>query len=347
MFNELDPWEFARAAEEGQPLPWQYLESILSVCLDLVERQKVVALHKSVKEPPPMFDVEQEDGTMAKVPGWASPSPQCDPATGARRVGCIFEPWVMTPFSNEDLEEPLARWDDLVQHVEDRLSSLANDEPLEYGLYSQQIPRDARIQDDGFVWQFLTKARKPRFTYLGPGLRLPTAAELTDSPARQALLYNDSGCPIVVLRGEQDALSPWHWMNVDRIPWGLYIEGCNPDSNIPTPFEDSCRMVLPYDIGGKGHAKKSDGRSVSGNHELYQMGLNPFMPQHSPQLLTVLAHFAGCVKSDMWVVGPDGVDERAEWFKLADTDMAQWADTETEIFATTFAPIYGAGERYW
>ena len=56
LYNEYDPMD---VQHREKPLPWQPLESVLSVYLDMIERGKAVALHKSVGEVPPIFQVTQ------------------------------------------------------------------------------------------------------------------------------------------------------------------------------------------------------------------------------------------------------------------------------------------------
>jgi hypothetical protein len=45
LYNEYDPMDLQYSKK---PLPWQLLESVLTVHLDMIERGKAVALHKSV-----------------------------------------------------------------------------------------------------------------------------------------------------------------------------------------------------------------------------------------------------------------------------------------------------------
>jgi hypothetical protein len=84
LYNEYDPLDIHLSEK---PLPWQPLESVLSVYLDMIERGKAVALHKSVGGVPPIFQVTQADCSLSKVYAFPPAQPQRDPATGAKRTG--------------------------------------------------------------------------------------------------------------------------------------------------------------------------------------------------------------------------------------------------------------------
>ncbi|KAK5137002.1 hypothetical protein LTR08_001509 [Meristemomyces frigidus] len=190
VFNEGDPVDMII---DERPLAWQPLESVLSVYMDMIERSKAVALHKSVQEPPPMWEDIHPDGsvTMRYFSNLPPREPQQDPASGARRIGTVYDPWVIVSYTSRDLSETLEHWNDLVQAIEERMSSLPQDALEVKGLYTPQTLLDAGIRTDSFAWEFFSRARKPKCTYLGPGLRLPTPTELTLSPTRDLQEHQD------------------------------------------------------------------------------------------------------------------------------------------------------------
>ncbi|KAK5108512.1 hypothetical protein LTR62_008252 [Meristemomyces frigidus] len=79
--------------------------------MDMIERQKVVALNKLVREPPMQFAVSQPDDSI-KLVGMTAPEGniQHDPVTGLRRIGEVFNPWKMNSFTPKDVEETLTAW---------------------------------------------------------------------------------------------------------------------------------------------------------------------------------------------------------------------------------------------
>ncbi|KAK5120307.1 hypothetical protein LTR85_006513 [Meristemomyces frigidus] len=294
LFNEYDSIDLLF---NEQPLPWQPLESVLSVYLDMIERGKAVALHKSVQTPPGIWEpVPQDDSALVRTE-WRLREPQIlrDPASGAARLGPhVFNPWVIVPYTSKDLSETLDAWDVFVQATEDRMPSIAPGGPgCREGFYTEQTLMDSRIRIDGFAWKFFRTARKPRCIYLGPGLRLPTASELISSRTSDIQDASNPINPISVLRGDDMAQPPW--FGLDRVPWGLYLDSSDPEGS--SPFEDGARLVLPYSLGEHGYAKKGDGSPADGNANLYQIGWNPFIVGHSTQLLAIIGHFGSYVET--------------------------------------------------
>jgi hypothetical protein len=289
LYNEYDPMDVQRSEK---PLPWQPLESVLSVYLDMIERGKAVALHKSVQAVPPIFQVAQSDGSLSKIYAFPPAQPQRDPATGAKRTGEVYNPWVIVPFTAKDLQDTLDAWNQLVQAIEERMPSPPPRVDAVHGLYEDSVLRDAGMLVDGFATRFFLEGRQPRFKYLAPGLRLPTADELTPSPFRDLEDTDMPIKPIPILLANTMAHTPWFADHVDQIPAGLCLDGCARER--PSPFEDGSRLVLPYAIGGNGFAKTCDSAGIDPricDGELFQIGWNPFLLQHAVQLRSLLARF--------------------------------------------------------
>ena len=308
----------------------------------MIERGKAVALHKSIVG---LYeDWVPLDGRFVHRDLHPNPPPNTDRATGATRGVYSYNPWTLVAYCEQDLKETLKHWNMLVQAIEDRQPAEQIDHPVRCGLFSKDDLRQAGLQEDRFAWKFFQRARKPNFTYLGPGLRLPTPEELAANPFLAVQReVSPKLVPIPILCGDETAKN-WSIRAVERVPWGLYLDVFEPGGNCP--FEDGCRLVLPYDLGANSYACTADGNAMSGHADLYQIGHNPFMPDHSTQLLAVLIQFYGHVKTGMWKVGPNGVDEQSDAFKEADTDMARWQDNETHIYPR-FRLALGPGDRFW
>lgn len=148
--------------------------------------------------------------------------------------------------------------------------------------------------------------------------------------------------PVPVLIGAQTARSwlTYPFRHANQVPWGLYLDACDPGG--PCPFEDGSRLALPFPLGQNGYARTADGSSLpaprvhDGHTELYQLGQNPFISDHSSQLLATLLQFVGHIRQGMWQVGVDGVEGGADVFRQADTDMA-----------AAYRLVFVAGNRFW
>lgn len=86
--------------------------------------------------------------------------------------------------------------------------------------------------------------------------------------------------------------------------------------------------------------------SVEGHVKLYQLGQNPFIPDHSSQLLSLLMQSCSHVRTGMWKVGVDGVEGDADVLREADTAMTRWRDGGPIAFPK-YRLILSAGDRYW
>jgi hypothetical protein len=335
LYNEYDPMDVQLSEK---PLPWQPLESVLSVYLDMIERGKAVALHKSVGEVPPIFQVTQADGSLSEIYAFPPAQPQRDPATGAKRTGRFYNPWVIVPYTARDLQDTLDAWAQLVQAIEERMPSPPPRLDTDYGLYEDSTLRDAGMLVDGFATKFFLGARQPRFKYLAPGLRLPTADELISGPFRDLEDTDMPIKPIPILLATSMAQTPWVADRVNQIPAGLYLDGC--DREGPSPFEDGSRLVLPYTIGSNGFAKTCDGAGIDYRigGELYQIGWNPFILQHGVQLRSILNRFREYVVTGVWTVGEHGVTDPIERFQQVDASEASWGNASHPGYVFELGP---------
>ena len=301
-----------------------------------------MAIHKSVREVPPIFQVAQADGSLSKIYAFTPAQPQRDPATGAKRTGSVYNPWVIVPYTAKDLQDTLDAWAQLVQAIEERMPSPPPRAGTVHGLYENSVLRDAGMLIDGFATRFFVGARQPRFKYLAPGLRLPTADELTSGPFRDLEDTDMPIKPIPILLADSMARTPWCADRVEQIPAGLYFDGCKREG--PSPFEDGSRLVLPYTIGGNGFAKTCDGAGIDhriGDGELYQIGWNPFILQHATPLRFILTRFRDYVVTSVWSVGEHGVTNSMECSQQADASEASWGNASHPGYTFKLGPGSG------
>lgn len=290
-------------------LPWQRLESILSTYVDMIESGKAIALHKSVGK-----QVEQ------------------DPYTGVRRSKYNTDPWALVPYTHGDLTSCLNTWQTLFTAIEKRAGITPESEddqditPLcgRSALNAAAIPK-------GFAYDLLSYARQPGIWYVAPGIRLPTTNEFINQPFKDVskkFPKESEGVtmPILFFRAEgyvtsRQANFRWPFSSVETVPCGLYLDAY---PNKENPFQDACRLVLPFPIGGK-HAKTSDGHRMMKSHvEVYAHGINPRIMRHGPKLFGILESWLKNIESGHWGVDAQGVTGGVEIWKRADTEE-DWA----------------------
>lgn len=115
---------------------------------------------------------------------------------------------------------------------------------------------------------------------------------------------------------------------------GLYLDACDLEgSGRRSPFENGSRLVLPHDIDGECSAHKANGSPATGNAVMFQLGSNPYMPDHPTQLHTMLSKFSERVVSGGWQIDSDGVVEPCEAFQAGDRQGTDARTRNTLIFA--------------
>lgn len=317
---------------------WEKLESILTVWIEMIQRGKIVALPadvgKSDYEPAP-------EGGFRFVQG-----PQADPATGARRTYDELSPWTAQPWHSQDLDQTLTFWHSVVDAIERKMNLDNTPDPIT-GIYDTAALDSARIPD-GFARNFLSRARRPRFDNIAPGLRISSSQEFADQPFIE--LQSSSGDastedevpPILLFRndtrvGSEDLGFQYPYSGPDALApdcqAGLWLDRC--DRSFHTPYEDGCRLVLPIHFGA-GHAKQSDLAPVERPDELLQSGTNPFNERHPVQLLAFLEMAMMNLQREYWSVDPHGVAG----------DINVWGDADTEErWLNYFVPL-GPG-KFW
>lgn len=344
FFNTLEIYELR---SHDRQICWQPLEAVLSTYMDMIERGKAVALHRSV-----FYDavLRNTDGRLVPLQDHWPPGDhsECDYTVQATRSDIYhFRPWGLVPFAKQDLTDALSAWDLLIKCISERLPIPPGPTQTAHGLFSDEELRSAGVREDGFAWHFFRQAQKPTFIYLAPGLRLASRDDLLQNPFRtaqddvsshdQILVF-----PVPILIGERTAAN-WLGYPLEKpssVQSGLYLDACDVEgSGSRSPFENGSRLVLPHDIDGDCSAHKADGSPATGNTEIFQLGSNPYMPDHPTQLHTMLSKFSERVMSGKWQIDSNGVVEPCEAFQAGD---GQGMDARTRN-PLIFAP----GEGVW
>jgi hypothetical protein len=286
-----------RTRREDHPPPWQPLETILSAWIDMIHVKKIQAMPK---------------GTTADNE--------------------IYHPWVSVWFSDAQLEDTINAFNGLVKAIESGVnapSSLGNHQGQiieDYVLDNTNIPRDC------FARAFLSKARRPNFTFVAPGISLPdpdTFGSDNVIPIITDEFHTKTVPPIRILDAKghlssaDTAAPPFDlpYNKIRHVPCGLHIP--NADLMSDTVEEASARLVLPFRLGNNNYAWKSDTSRFYNAVDLYQPGFNAFSGDWLTcvRLIRVFDSWRHNVESGEWQVGPDGVIDDINKFKDADTEQ--------------------------
>ncbi|KAK5992083.1 hypothetical protein PT974_05481 [Cladobotryum mycophilum] len=320
VFMHMDDHGFALPVE-AHPELWHPLETVLSNWIDLVRLGKVTA---SPTDVPALFGSEK------------------------------IRPWEWRPYSEAQVADCVDAWDRLCEAIEARMSltSTATDDSISLEtLLTPAVLDVASVPESCFVRSFLTRARRPQFRFIAPGLLLPpadpsefaTVQPFTSLPRDPHMippvcLFPATGSePEVDITGssspfynggfrERSADSPVP----SRVAAGVYSEPVDRDSY--DNAEEGFQMLLPYGFesvwDASDGARKSDGSSLASDKvaELFQHGYKPFGGDYyRPQRLeALLGHWCKLVDRGVWSVGPQGVEGTIDTFKEAGKE--RWRD---------------------
>ncbi|KAL1608035.1 hypothetical protein SLS60_002974 [Paraconiothyrium brasiliense] len=258
-----------------------------------------------------------------------------------------FRPWELAPYTDHQVNEAVEVFDKLVAAIK---AAMPAQEPKERNVSDSLIDKktlDAAHIPAGFAYDFLTRARRPSFRFIAPGLSLQTPSTIADQPFfgvlesvredhrewfdsppfllfRSSLMYNRPS-PHPNIYPEDVFGYPF---SLETYPAGLYLHEVDQGNN---QHSDAVSLVLPYAIGGKGWARKGDGtlfgenvhdelaNSKNQHDELYQTGRQPFIKSHPVRLVQVLKSWVAMVERGDWKVGADGVSSGMNEWKKADT----------------------------
>lgn len=296
----------------------------------MIESEKIVCIHNDVENPGDFKLVDLGDQGQQWVSTHDRPDALLtDPDTGvARKEDVMFGPWVVQPYTKEVLDQCLQTWDLLVEEIERKMPAPPGDDEVQYGLATEEMLNTAGITED-FPRQLLLRARRPRFAFIAPGIRLPTPEEFTNQPfgdvrASQTDTEIQSKMPVLLFIGEgtcqPSEFFPHPYTQRSKVPTGLYLEGWTEEDLVP--FADAVRLLLPFPIGDKDTwAQTANGLAIDNKHdELYQIGDNPFMMEHGVSLLAVLQNFYAHVHQENWSVDERGVSEPIEKFQEVESE---------------------------
>lgn len=301
----------------NQPWAWKPLQDILQAYLEMIEEEKVQA---STDE------ADEEDITPR------------------------FFPWRYHQYTHRDVITATQALTRLLDAIEQRLPQpratayLASTRDLDIQLpYSHAILDEATIPASTFIRIFLSEIppRTLRFRYIAPGIKLQSSAEFITQPWKQPPGHGyGHSVPCLLFRGDQSislSYKPVYYPDpedsLQGVPIGLYISPTGVGS--PTTFGNSCRLLLPFNIGARHHARYSNGEQLQEDnpwdktpkdtaHELYQPGSHSgFLERHAVQLHKVLLNWAEKVEAGDWEVNADGVAGGIDKFEEADT-LESW-----------------------
>lgn len=155
----------------------------------MIESEKVVCIHDDVEQSG-AFKLVDLGGDIGQQ--WRSTQDRpdallMDPSTGPARDDDTMFGHGLCSCTKEVLEECLRTWYLLVEAVEEKMTTASGvDTEPEYGLADEDMLESAGITEE-FSRQLLLRARKPRFTFVAPGLRLLTPEEIVDQPLKSIM----------------------------------------------------------------------------------------------------------------------------------------------------------------
>ncbi|KAK8092284.1 uncharacterized protein PG998_015116 [Apiospora kogelbergensis] len=201
------------------------------------------------------------------------------------------DPWTEVGYSKRQLEETLEVWEQLLHAIEARIPGHMSSEKIETLIDDSMVYLEEAGVLPGFVPEFLTKARRPAFRRIAPGISLPDVESITrHQPFRHVELEfpyvrpEHSGKPTVqfpvLLFASSEGLAysapratgyygfdrtapfPMPWDQVRSYPAGLYFTMTD---QLGPGFEDGVKLVLPFGVGGRGWARTADGAKFGEN----------------------------------------------------------------------------------
>lgn len=228
---------------------WDPLEEVLTQWLDMIDAGKVVIRPKD---------------TTAMGP-WET------------------SPWELKPYSEVQLEHAITYFNFLITRIEillenpslrplnnpvdqamlQSLESARLSEPVsedQLGIVSKEFLDKAKIPE-GFTREFLSRVRRPKggIKYIAPGLRIPTENDF------EPYVFQDFNHPgsdddtilpiplFITDLAAPESFMPYPFHEVRGLHHGLWMETFWKLSH--HIFEDSCRLYLPFDIGGNSFAR--------------------------------------------------------------------------------------------
>jgi hypothetical protein len=256
------------------------------------------------------------------------------------------KPWIMPSYTERDLEETVQAFEKVVAAFHARLPSHLES----IGENLLDVVTDAMpdtLPANSFARRYLARCSRPGFTHIAPGLSIaqcqpfaPESGHAMDDKLFPFLPFSSTLPAHKQTRrtpwSEQMYISPFtrDFDSVAIYPAGLYLTETNYHGTYP--FEDGCKLILPFTLGSNVFARTSDGALI-GEHvrraggdgvaeikpksaDLYQLGFNHFIATHDIQLKYVLWKWLEMIEEGRWKVDGYGVVGGEEKWREADTE---------------------------
>lgn len=207
------------------------------------------------------------------------------------------------PWTDNDLSDALFSWDRLLSSIEQRLPQpVHRREPLQL---DPQTRTAFRIS--AFAAEFLSRAPRPGFTFVAPGITAFSGGSLTELYASEGQQATRRSHPTgaddwasLVLPATRPVAEKQH-PDFDR-PWGFGKFTLNRHAGLyivaEASFADAVRLITPSGLADAGDFR----------------GRCPWGEMRPPRLAEILAHWASLVESGSWTVSEDGVSDAGDWF---------------------------------
>ncbi|KAI1274511.1 hypothetical protein F5Y07DRAFT_372627 [Xylaria sp. FL0933] len=257
-----------------------------------------------------------------------------------------FGPWTWQPYSEAQVDSAVAAFERLAAIIEQRMPGEHQRDPKEYPLVSNEELDAASVPSTCFILSFLTRARRPAFRKIAPGLEIPHDHKAFVSNQKFTVINVDPDYgtvipPVLIFASTErqivDLDSPNRYVSFnpfakafrdgvvqgDRsIIAGLYSESVE-RSSIDVA-EEGFRLLLPFRFhafGQNGGARKSDGSLLTEGSmaELFQHGFKPFGGEwwRAQRLETLFNHWSYLIETGVWTIGDDGVQGGIDVFRDA------------------------------
>ncbi|KAI1104528.1 hypothetical protein F4804DRAFT_341739 [Jackrogersella minutella] len=227
-----------------------------------------------------------------------------------------YGPWIWHSYGRAQVGSTVTAFERLVIAVENRMSP---DQLLDIpgGLLLNDAGLDAAaVPQECFIRSFLTRARRPRFKRMTPGLDAPHDPQMFAENQRFTVMDSRSEYGIVIppvlifaSTGLYVSINPFCRVFADLIPRsdgstlaGLYSESVERSS--AELSEEGSRFILAFPVAG-----------------LFQHGFKPFGGEwwRAQRLERLFDKWRELVESGIWIVGPDGVEGSIDTFRDAET----------------------------
>ncbi len=306
--------DFVKPVEEHDEL-WHSLEAVLSNWIYMVQIKKIIA--------------SQEEAPNEK-----------------------FGPWTWHPYSEPQVASTVVAFEQLVTTIEERMPVESYLHPAEGPLLSNEQLDAASVPGDCFIRSFATRARKPRFRMIAPGLEVPHDPTAFANNQKFTVMdvrseYGIIIPPVLLFASSERAAvnlaAPSQYVSFNPflrefqdvrgngpVIAGLYSESVERFS--VDNAEEGFRLLLPFRFRGSDSeegrgAKKSDGNVVTEGSvaELFQHGFKPFGGEwwRAQRLESLFDHWRWLIEKDIWTVGDEGVQGDINLFRDSDTGSSE------------------------